>query len=95
MLQVGTRELKNRLGKYLRMVKEGKPIIITERGTPIARIEKHVLRDDATVEEKLQALAAEGWVTLPKVKGPLKPFTPIRMKGKPLSRMIIEDRRKR
>ena len=36
--RVGTRELKNRLSQYLRRVKSGETIIITERGEPIGQI---------------------------------------------------------
>jgi len=35
---VGTRELKNRLSEYLRRVKAGETIIITERGKPVGQI---------------------------------------------------------
>ena len=35
---VGTRELKNRLSQYLRKVKAGETVIITERGKPIGQI---------------------------------------------------------
>lgn len=33
---VGARDLKNRLGSYLRAVREGTRIIVTERGKPVA-----------------------------------------------------------
>ena len=35
---VGTRELKNRLSEYLRRVKAGETLIITERGKPVGQI---------------------------------------------------------
>ena len=35
---VGTRELKNRLSAYLRRVKAGETVIITERGKPVGQI---------------------------------------------------------
>jgi len=35
---VGTRELKNRLSEYLRRVKAGETVIITERGKPVGQI---------------------------------------------------------
>ena len=35
---VGTRELKNRLSEYLRRVKAGETVIITERGQPVGQI---------------------------------------------------------
>jgi prevent-host-death family protein len=35
---VGTRELKNRLSEYMRRVKAGETILITERGKPVGQI---------------------------------------------------------
>jgi len=40
----------------------------------------------------LKRMADEGLITLPSRKGPLPRFEPIRIKGKPLSQTIIEDR---
>lgn len=54
--RVGTRELKNNLSKYLRRVKAGQAIIVTERGRAIGQI----LPIGATTEERMQALAASG-----------------------------------
>lgn len=45
---VGIRELKNHLSKYLRAVKAGKTILITDRG-------KGLVPASQTVEEKLNA----------------------------------------
>ena len=36
--EIGIRELKSRLSSYLRQVRTGETIIITDRGRPIARI---------------------------------------------------------
>ena len=35
---VGTRELKNHLSQYLRRVKAGETLVITDRGTPVGQI---------------------------------------------------------
>ncbi|MBN2388882.1 MAG: type II toxin-antitoxin system prevent-host-death family antitoxin [Anaerolineales bacterium] len=37
-ISVGTRELKNRLSQYLRRVKAGETVVITERGKPVGQI---------------------------------------------------------
>jgi prevent-host-death family protein len=37
-IHVGTRELKNRLSQYLRRVKAGEIVIITEHGKPVGQI---------------------------------------------------------
>jgi len=38
MTEVGARELKSSLSRYLRRVREGESIVVTDRGEPIARI---------------------------------------------------------
>lgn len=38
MTTVGARELKNRLGRYLRQVEAGDTILVTERGRPLAEL---------------------------------------------------------
>lgn len=38
-VQVGVRELKNRLTSYLKLVKEDQKVIVSERGKPIAVIQ--------------------------------------------------------
>lgn len=54
--RVGIRELKSRLSEYLRRVKAGETIVITERGRPIGRI----VPEGLTLEEKLQRLIDAG-----------------------------------
>jgi prevent-host-death family protein len=53
---VGVRELKSRLSEYLRRVKAGETVIITERGRPIGRI----VPEPQTLEEKMQRLIDAG-----------------------------------
>ena len=38
MRTVGSRELKNRLGRYLGIVRKGESVLITDRGKPVARL---------------------------------------------------------
>ena len=56
----GIRELKNHLSAYLRKVKAGETITITDRGTPVGRIVPAGEKDKRTLEEKLQALQDAG-----------------------------------
>ena len=37
-MRVGIREVKNRLSEYLRRVKQGEVLLITERNVPIAKL---------------------------------------------------------
>jgi len=55
---VGIRELKSRLSHYLRQVKGGATLIITERGRPIGRIVPAGLPP----EDRLQTMVEAGLV---------------------------------
>ncbi len=95
MQNVGIRDLKSRLTHYLRLVKEGGRLVVTDRRKPIALIRPlDGTEAEATVEERLAILAKQGKIRLPLKKGRFDLKTPpIKVKGKPLSRIIIEDRR--
>ena len=54
-LYVGVRELKNRLSKYLREVKKGRSIVITEHGKPIGQIIPQSSSLDDRVEMQINA----------------------------------------
>jgi prevent-host-death family protein len=94
ILTVGTRDLKNRLTEYLRMVRAGASVVVTDRRKPVAELKPignatAVDPDDA----HLLALAGRGQVGLPSARGPLTAFTPARVRGRPVSETILEDRR--
>lgn len=94
MKKVGSRELKNRLGRYLAQVERGETIVVTDRGRPVAKLGPVVPPEDAhekTVDDILHELAAQGHIRL--ATRPFADFKPVKAKGKPASRMIIEDRR--
>ena len=93
MQRVGSREFKNRLGRYLRAVRSGQTLLITDRGQPVAKVSPPEQDTDSqlTFTDVLKKLEAEGKIRLP--KRPLGRFRPVKIKGKPASRMIIEDRR--
>ena len=44
-------EVKNNLSRYLELVKTGEPVLITERGVVIARIESVRARQDKAADE--------------------------------------------
>jgi prevent-host-death family protein len=88
---VGSRELKTRLGRYLRIVRRGEALVVTDRGEPVARLVPLEEARGATVAGRLAALADLGLIRLPSREG----FTrarPARLRGRPLSDDILEDR---
>jgi antitoxin (DNA-binding transcriptional repressor) of toxin-antitoxin stability system len=92
MISAGIKNLKNNLSKYLYQVKKGEDILITERGKVIARI----IREDPkniSLREVLSPLIVNGLITLPSQKIDKEISAPIKLPGKPVSEMVIEDRR--
>ena len=92
-MTVGVRELKNGLTRYLRRAKQGEEIVVTERGRPVAVIQSIGSAGNLSSREaRLARLAAEGLLTLP--TGPrLKNIRAVRVKGRPLSKVILDERR--
>src|SRR5471032_2251211 len=86
---VGARELKTRLGTYLRQVREGRTLLVTDRGEPIAELRP--LPSDASVPAALLKLFSTRAVTLP-VRKAMVAFRPIQSRGRALSEAIREDR---
>jgi len=62
-------ELKARLSEYLRLVKAGQEVLVTERGRPMARIVP--VSGEARVSSRMQRLVAEGLVR--EARRPLDP----------------------
>lgn len=54
--EAGVRELKTHLSAYLRRVREGETITITDRGDPVGRI----VPIEESLEDRLKALADAG-----------------------------------
>jgi prevent-host-death family protein len=87
-IRVGTRELKNKLSEYLRRVKTGETIIVTDHGKTIG----HIVPVQPSVEQRIQSMVTAGQADWNGHK--IKPQLPtIKNKGnRTLSDLIIEDR---
>jgi prevent-host-death family protein len=92
MKTVGSRELKNRLGRYLGQVRRGETIIVTDRGKTVAHLipPSPEPEDTTSLEAILEQLEIEGH--LRRGSGQFKSFKPISKKGKPASRILLEER---
>jgi len=88
-MRLGLREANQRFSKAIRAVRAGKEVVLTERGHPIAVI-KPIRDEDAT----LRAMVDEGLIAPAARKGPMPTpsWRPVKVKGKPLSQTVIEDR---
>jgi len=85
MTSIGIRELRQNASKYLRRVKDGETIEITDHGTPVARLVP-------IYESRLEQLIAEGKAT--RAKGDLLDHEPLKPKpGVPLPSEILRQLR--
>jgi len=85
---VGVRELKTRLSEYLRMVRTGETILITDRGQPVGRI----VPANQPLEARLQTMIEAGSLAWSGQKlEPLVPVAQVRGK-KSVADLLIEDR---
>ena len=85
---VGIRDLKARLSSYMRQVKDGATLVITERGKPIGRI----VPVSHSVETRLRELIQAGLVAWSGRK--LMPMDPVaRTRGRrTVADLLLEDR---
>lgn len=86
---VGARELKVRLGAYLRRVRQGQTLVVTDRGEPVAELRP--IPAEVGVDTILAKLEARGAVARPKTKR-LPAFRPIESRGQSAASAVIEDR---
>jgi prevent-host-death family protein len=83
------RELKTRLGTYLRRVQRGQRLIVTDRGRPVAEL--CPITAEVGVDAVLTELEAQGVAVRPSRTG-LPPFRPIGARGTSLSAAVVSDR---
>jgi prevent-host-death family protein len=86
-VEVGVRDLKNNLSRYLDRVRDGEEVIVTDRGTPVARLSA---LDHPT--DRLAALVASGAVRAPIRTTRHRPARRIKAKGS-VSDLVAEQRR--
>jgi prevent-host-death family protein len=89
MSHVGVRELKNGLSRYLKRVKGGEEIVVTERGRSVARI---VPAKATNLTRALEPLVREGAVRWSGGKPRGASRRPV-IQGQSLSEIVLADRR--
>ena len=96
MESVGVRELKDRLGYYLRAVRQGETIVVTARGKPLARLVPVSSPGKATLppelEERMWKLAAAGHLTWSSEPFQLPEPAAVNKGPRLLSDLVVEDR---
>ncbi len=88
MSQVGVRELKNQLSRYLKRAQKGEEFIVTEHGRSVARLLPIIT---PPLKKDLEPLLQEGAVRWNGGKPRGSSRRPL-IQGKPLSEIVAEDR---
>ena len=91
-MRLGLREANQRFSKAIKAVRAGKEVILTDRGHPIAVITP--IKDEGGRQAMLNTMAEQGLITVAARKGPMPAprWRPVKVKGKPVSQTIIDDR---
>jgi len=95
MKTVGVRELKNRLSEYLRQVRAGESLLVTDRGEVVAELTAPGREAvDSSVPSALVALARRGLVTLavPGEKSVYAPLPRIRRRRQTAAQLLDDER---
>lgn len=98
MKAVGIRELKARLSHYIREVRAGEVVLVTDRGDVVAELRAHAGTDvpESDEERGLRRLAAAGGLILRDAHGPdAYARSPIRVPAGTAERLIDQDRGER
>lgn len=89
-VEIGIRELRLNLSRYVAQVRRGSEVIVTDHGHPVARLapigEDEALRARLIREGKLTPARRPKSTTLP-------PPIPLQGEGPLVSEMVLEDRR--
>jgi antitoxin (DNA-binding transcriptional repressor) of toxin-antitoxin stability system len=88
-MTVGTKDLKNRLSHYLRRVREGEVVRVTDRGQVVAEI-RAVQPPDQEDGAILAELEAAGVLTIG--SGRFGAVQRVRLRGVRASRAVLADR---
>ena len=88
MDSVGVRELRDRLSEYLRRVKAGERLVVTERGRPVALLSPPA---DTPADRRLEAMLRDGAGRWQGGK-PRGAARPPRIKGPSIAQAVVEDR---
>ena len=86
MISVGIRELKEKLSMYVHQVRQGEEIVVTDRGKEIALVIP--VSPGRNAVNRLVESGRASWTG-----GKPKGLKGIKVKGKPLSKTVLEDRR--
>jgi prevent-host-death family protein len=90
---VGLRELKNRLSEYVNRVKAGQPLLVTDRGQPVAEL-RPISAPEGRQSRRLslEDLARTGSLRLGKPNNPRLYPLMTRISGRSSAELLDEER---
>jgi len=86
---VGIREAKANLSKYLKLVKGGREVVLTERGRPICKIVP-LDKEELSLDERIKRLEDAGMLEPAEKLSTYSP--PVQIAGKSAQEYLREDR---
>ena len=90
---VGIRKFRDRLTRYVARVRRGQPVLVTDRGKPVAVLVPYESAGESSRQEiRLAKVLSSGHMSPSERRFDTR-FTPVRGRGTPPSRIIIENRR--
>jgi prevent-host-death family protein len=94
-MKLGLREANQQFSRAIKAVRAGKAVVLTDRGRPIAVITP--IKEKNALDVALQTMVDEGFLTPASRKGltPAPRWRPVKVKGKPLSQTVLDDREDR
>ena len=92
-MQVGLREANQHFSKIVREVREGKTVLLTERGRPFARIVPGRRSRSTEEEAAIQKMVKEGLLRPAEKPGVMPYFKPIRVRSKVTTTQILREER--
>jgi prevent-host-death family protein len=89
-LRTSASRLKAKLGQYMRAVRSGKEVVVTDRGEPVARLVPYRETTGAAEEPTIERPRDPAAPPLGDVE-----VRPVRYRGKSTTALLSEDRRRR
>ena len=85
----GVETLAGKIREYLRLAQSGEEVVVTDEGRPVAVLASIVKRDELRSLWELVDAGEANW----KGGKPQGSVRPVKVRGKSLSSMVLEDRR--
>ena len=86
-IRYSTYDAKARFSEVIRHVREGRTVMVSYRGEPVAEI-RPIGRESQTMEDRLHELEQRG--VLERSRGPRRPFTMVERRPGALDRFLAE-----